>query len=292
MSQYRFKHTLRFVTFAVEEQGLIGSYYYTAEANSAGVTIGGVINHDMIAWDDDGDEAMEIHAGSRNNSQALGVVFLNTISTYSISLDPQYITADATIRSDHASFWNRGYPAILIIEDYEDFNPYYHKTSDTLDKLNLPYAAKFTQATVATLAELAGIIPPGVRITHPGPRAVITGTPTALTVKYANSGPDPATGVVVTNTLSPELTYLDDSSHFTVTRPASDTIVWQVGEVMSYTQSSFVLTVSVAAGLPVGAYVTSTVEITGLTGGDAPEDNQDIWTGFVSSVKYLPLIFK
>ncbi len=50
LSQYRFKHTLRFVTFAAEEQDLIGSCCYAAEARSAGTNIGGVINHDMVAF--------------------------------------------------------------------------------------------------------------------------------------------------------------------------------------------------------------------------------------------------
>ena len=77
LSQYRFKHTLRFVTFAAEEQGLIGSYYYVAEARSAGTPIGGAINLDMIAWDSDDDDAMDIHAGTRSDSQALGAAFLN-----------------------------------------------------------------------------------------------------------------------------------------------------------------------------------------------------------------------
>jgi uncharacterized repeat protein (TIGR01451 family) len=293
LSQYRFKRTLRFVTFPAEEQGLIGSYYYAQEASSAGTAIGGVINHDMIAWDFNGDNVMEIHAGTRSDSQALGTAFLNTISTYSIPLVPQYITAGAATASDHARFWNRGYPAILVIEDFEDFNPYYHQTSDTLSKLNLPYATRFVQATVATLAELAEIIPPGVRVTHPGPGAVMTDTVTALTVEYANPGPNLATNVMITDTLSPGLTYLDDSSGFTVTQPVSGTVVWQVGEVLSYTQSSFVVTVSVATNLPAGTYVTSTAEITGAIAWDDPADNQAVWTGFVASDRiYLPIVFK
>jgi uncharacterized repeat protein (TIGR01451 family) len=293
LSQYRFKRTLRFVTFPAEEQGLIGSYYYAQEASTTGTVIGGVINHDMIAWDFNGDNVMEIHAGTRSNSQALGTAFLNAISTYSIPLVPEYITVGAATASDHTRFWNRGYPAILVIEDFEDFNPYYHQTSDTLAKLNLPYATKFVQATTATLAELAEIIPPGVRITHPGPGAVMTNTLTALTVEYANPGPDLAANVVITETLSPGLTYLEDNSSFAVTQPTSDTVVWQVGQVLSHTQSSFVVTVSVAANLPVGSHVTSTVETTGTIAWDDPADNQAVWTGFVASDQvYLPIVFK
>jgi uncharacterized repeat protein (TIGR01451 family) len=293
LSPYRFKHTLRFVTFAAEEQGLIGSYYYVAEARSAGTNIGGVINLDMISWDSDGDDVMDVHVGTRSDSQALGTAFLNAMSTYGMSLVPQTITSGAATFSDHARFWNQDYPAMLAIENIQDFNPYYHKTSDTLDKLDLPYAEEFVQTTVATLAELAEMIPPGVRVEHTGSGAVMTDTLTALTVKYSNPGPDSATGVVMTDTLSPGLTYIEDNSGLTVTQPVNGTVVWQVGDVMPYTQSSFVVTVSVAPTLSAGAHVTSTVDIEGVTTWDDPGDNRATWTSFVPSARlYLPVLFK
>jgi uncharacterized repeat protein (TIGR01451 family) len=293
LSQYRFKHTLRFVTFAAEEQGLIGSYYYVAETRSAGTDIGGVINHDMIAWDSDGDDVMEIHVGTWSNSQALGTAYLNAISTYGISLVPEYITSGASTLSDHYRFWSQGYPAMLAAEDSQDFNPYYHQTSDTLDKLDLDYATSFVQTTVATLGELAEMIPPGVSVEHAGSNAVMTDTLIALTVQYANPGPDPATGVVITDTLSPGLTYIEDSNGFTVTQPASGMILWQVGDVMPYTRSSFVVTASVAATLPAGAHLTSTVNITGITPWDDAGDNQATWTAFVARTRlYLPVTFR
>jgi len=162
-----------------------------------------------------------------------------------------------------------------------------------LDKLDLSYAEEFVQTTVATLAELAEVIPPGVRVEHTGPGAVMTDTLTALTVTYSNPSPGPATAVIITDTLSAGLTYVEDSSGFTVTQPVNGTIVWQVGDVMPYTQSSFVVTTSVAATLPAGARVTSTVDIVGVVAWDDPGDNRATWTGFVPSARlYLPALFK
>jgi uncharacterized repeat protein (TIGR01451 family) len=292
LSHYRYRHTLRFVTFAGEEQGIYGSYYYVAEAHSAGTDIGGAINLDIVAWDSNDDDVMEIHAGTGDDSQDLGIAFLNANATYGISLVPEYITSGATTSSDHVRFWNRGYPAILAIEDFQDFTPYYHQTSDTLDKLDLPYATKFVQATVATLAELSEIIPPGVSVEHTGPDTVMAGTLATLSVQYANPGPDPATGIVITGTLSPGLSYVEDSSGLTVTQPVSGMIVWQVGDLASYTQSSFAVTASAQATLPAGALLTSTVDITGVTTWDDPADNRAIWTGLVPYVRYLPVVFK
>lgn len=293
LSRYRYRNTLRFVAFSAEEQGLIGSYYYASAARSAGTAIGGVINLDMIGWDSNGDNVMEIHAGTRSDSQALGNAFGTANDVYGISLDPQYFTLGSLPWSDHASFWNQGYPAILLIEDTPDFNPYYHKTTDTLDKLDLLYATKFVQATVATLAELAEIIPPGLNAEHTGPGWVTTGTLTTLTIQYANSSPDPVTGVVITDTLSPGLSYVEDSSGLTRTQPVSNTLVWQVGAVDPHTRSSFVVTTSVEASLPAGAHLTSTVEITGITTWGISGDSQRTWAGFVPySSLYLPVVFK
>ena len=56
------------------------------------------------------------------------------ITAYGLNLVPQVIT-DGTGASDHASFWNQSYPAILAIEDYNgthDFNPNYHTGDDML----------------------------------------------------------------------------------------------------------------------------------------------------------------
>jgi len=293
LSQYRFQHTLRFVTFAAEEQGLIGSYYYAAEARAAGTDIGGVVNLDMIAWDSNHDDAMEVHAGTRSNSQALGTAFLDAMSTYGISLAPQYVTSGAATFSDHSRFWDQGYPAMLAIEDFDDFNWYYHETEDTLDKLDLDYATEFVRATVATLSELAEIIPPGVSVEHTGPSMVMSDTLTTLTITYSNPGPNLATGVVMTDTLSAGLTYVGDNSALAVTQPASDTVVWQVGEMMPYSRNSFVVTVAVTATAPAGSSVTSTVDITGTTTWDDPQDNQATWTGLVLHTRlFLPLLLK
>jgi uncharacterized repeat protein (TIGR01451 family) len=292
LSQYRYQHTLRFVTFAGEEQGLYGSYYYVAEAYSAGTDIGGAINLDMVAWDSNGDDVMEIHAGYNDESHALGAVFLNANATYGVSLVSEYITSGSTFSSDHARFWQQGYPAILVIEDFQDFNPYYHQTSDTLDKLDLAYATQFIQATVATLAELAEVIPPGVNVQHSGPATVTTDTPTVLVVQYANPGPNLATGVVITDTLSENLVYVDDDSGLPATQPDSSSIVWQVGQVAPYTLGSFVVTATVETTLPAGTWLTSTVEITGVTSWDDPADNRATWAGFVPYVLHLPTVVK
>ena len=64
-----------------------------------------------------------------------------------------------TRRSDHASFWDHGYKAIMLTDTTNFRSPHYHQPSDTLETLNLPFAAAVCQATAALLMELAGPLP-------------------------------------------------------------------------------------------------------------------------------------
>lgn len=160
LSQYQFRHTIRFVLFTGEEQGLVGSRAYASKLASNGVPILGVFNMDMIGYDGNSDGAFEIHAGVRESSLKLANLLVETLQRYEIKLAPEVAEAGASNRSDHASFWSRGYPAVLVIEDTgygesDDFNPYYHTTADTLDKLDLSYAKRLAQVVIGAAAQLA-----------------------------------------------------------------------------------------------------------------------------------------
>ena len=156
LSQYDFDYTIRFIAFTGEEQGLIGSYYYAQDAYYEGDNILGVLNLDMIAYDSDVYPVIELHAGAEPGCIAIASLFTDVVDTYAIDLLPEVIIAGATDRSDHASFWYYDYDAILGIEDFDDFTPYYHKTSDQLSTLNMPYFTEFVKASVGTVASMSG----------------------------------------------------------------------------------------------------------------------------------------
>jgi hypothetical protein len=64
--------------------------------------------------------------------------------------------------SDHWSFWTYNFGAILLIEDNNDFNAYYHTVNDKVQYFNLPYFLKMSKTalgTVATLAEITDLVP-------------------------------------------------------------------------------------------------------------------------------------
>jgi hypothetical protein len=178
LSQHQFSRTLRFIHFAGEEQGPWGSAHYARQAHQRGDPIDGVINLDMIGYESvpPNDHIVEIHAGTDPASIALADALTDNISEYGVNLVPQKITTDATWRSDHGPFWGHGYPAILGIEDFDDFNPHYHSTNDTLANMQAQMMLEYTRASVATLAELAS--QPHVSSPTPTPTPTYTPTPT------------------------------------------------------------------------------------------------------------------
>ena len=151
-----FEKTVKFCLWTGEEQGLLGSAAYAADAYMSGDNIVGVYNFDMIGYDGNGDGVIELHCGTENSSIALGDLFITVINDYLINLLPEQITYGSTDRSDHASFWDYNYPAILGIEDFSnDFNPYYHTTGDNMSIIDAPYFTEYTKAAIGAAATLA-----------------------------------------------------------------------------------------------------------------------------------------
>ncbi len=162
-----FAYTMRIVFFTGEEQGMWGSYYYARDAADAGEDILGVLNLDMIAWDAEGDPDIDLHSHNpsvEDDSDALADLLAAVVDVYGLDLKPQ-IVETGTVFSDHSRFWDRGYAAILAIEDYynasespaepRDWNTNYHTVNDRLSTLNLTYFREYVRASLATFVHLA-----------------------------------------------------------------------------------------------------------------------------------------
>lgn len=157
MATLPFEKTIRFICFTGEEQGLLGSHAYAASAAARGDTIDAVVNLDMIAYELDGADVIELHAGTTvAASGAIADVFMDVNTTYGLGFTPEKITTGSTNSSDHSPFWQRGYPAILAIEDFQDFTPLYHKVTDRVATLDQDFFTRFAKAAIGTVATLAG----------------------------------------------------------------------------------------------------------------------------------------
>jgi hypothetical protein len=150
------EHTVHFVAYDLEEIGLYGSSRYVSEVVSdvreregEGAIIGN-INSDMVGYDEGGFEAV---MGSCNKAGEIDEAVLSALDAID---SPINLSDDCLARSDHQNFWDAGYPAVLLTDGtkYDDY-PWYHRSGDTLDKLNITYLRSMIQLTAATAALLA-----------------------------------------------------------------------------------------------------------------------------------------
>ena len=147
-------YTVIFVAFDEEEEGGSdrGSAAFADTLYFRGDTVLGMINVDMIGY----------HT-ALNNKAAL-MIDTNSYSLYNIfdACNQSYNTGftfyplwNANL-SDQWSFWQRGFKAIGVIEDYSgNFNLFYHSINDKFDKFNIQYFHKFVKNNVAALLTLA-----------------------------------------------------------------------------------------------------------------------------------------
>jgi hypothetical protein len=161
LSNYCLENTVIFALWDEEERGLIGSKNYGGMASARGDRIKGVFNMDMLGYDSDSNHVFDIHTNNLPHNLALKDSLLYLVDTLNLQLVPQVINP-GTNRSDHAAFWNAGYPAVFFGESFlgGDPTPAYHSKNDRINLFNLPYYHNLSILATAVITEYAGIVQP------------------------------------------------------------------------------------------------------------------------------------
>ena len=202
LSQVTLGCTVKFIWFTGEEQGYYGSWEYAEDVYGWGDQIAGVINLDMIGYNSDSVRAYEIHTRNGNSGDlALAYIFRDAVTAYNLGLQTQ-IVQDGLSWSDHYPFWSYGYPAILVMEDFQDFTPYYHTTGDRLFTLDIDYLTRIIKAAIASTTHL------GCGVVTPTPVPTSTSTPTPSQTLTPSITPTP------TNTRTPFPTFTSPKFNF------------------------------------------------------------------------------
>jgi hypothetical protein len=156
MQGFQFEHDLRFIAFSGEEFGCYGSDYYATQARNQGDSILGVLNFDMIAYEDSAPEDIEV-IGKISNPPCEPFCnwFIAVADTYTTLPCNKRMMSDMPY-SDHNAFWNNGYLAFCGIEDFWPPNPYYHTPGDSIGGgyNNNAFCTEVIKAGVAALATL------------------------------------------------------------------------------------------------------------------------------------------
>ena len=150
------KYNLRIVAFDEEELGLVGSEAYAQSLADSGEInrVVGVINMEMTGYNARGDGSFHVMDCNENSSEQLSRVFKNVAARDpELKLKP---VAACTSRSDHASFWRAGKPAVVLSENFfgGDANPCYHKNCDKVSGVNFDYMARLTTLLTRVSLEL------------------------------------------------------------------------------------------------------------------------------------------
>ncbi len=64
-----------------------------------------------------------------------------------------------TRRSDHASFWDVGYPAVMLTDTANFRDPHYLRETDTMHTLNLAFLSNVVTTVTETAIRIAGVQP-------------------------------------------------------------------------------------------------------------------------------------
>ncbi len=160
-------YTVKFVLFAGEEQGLVGSSDWVAEMATAGLPIVGALNFDMIGWWTEG-VPFDLEIETNQASQWLAEAICWAADTFTTMPYVLHVY-DGAWWGDHYPFWQNGYAAVNHEESWDwddpDFNPDYHTTGDVVANLSPAFfegSVKIGVAALALLAQAANVsaVPP------------------------------------------------------------------------------------------------------------------------------------
>ena len=168
------KHPLRLVAFDMEEYGLLGSTEYAAKLKQEQQPLRLMISLEMLGYCDP-------TPGSQNYPSPLERFYPNrgdfialignwrTIrdlisisrSIRKVGVPSQWLPVPNrgkivpdTRRSDHAPFWDAGYPAMMVTDTANLRNPNYHKASDTIATLDLDFLTSVCQGLESGIRRL------------------------------------------------------------------------------------------------------------------------------------------
>ncbi|WP_017318704.1 M28 family peptidase [Mastigocladopsis repens] len=168
------KHPLRLVAFDMEEYGLLGSTDYAVKLKQEQQPLRLMISLEMLGYcaATPGSQSypppLERFYPNRGDFIALIGNWRTTRDLICISRSIRKVGVPSqwlpvpnrglivrqTRQSDHAPFWDAGYPAIMVTDTAFMRNPNYHKPSDTIDTLDLDFLTGVCQGLESGIRRL------------------------------------------------------------------------------------------------------------------------------------------
>ena len=163
---------MEYVGFTLEEVGMVGSGHYAAALKRRGVSLLGMLSLEMVGYVATQQRYPPLLSrfyppvgnfiglvANRRSKPFLHVVERAMRSISQLPVETLTLPANGWMvpesrLSDHAPFWDAGYPALLITDTAFLRNPHYHQPTDTIETLDLAFLARVCQGVVEAVAAL------------------------------------------------------------------------------------------------------------------------------------------
>lgn len=187
LSRGSFEHTLVLACWDDEESGLYGSSAYAARCKQRKEDVALMISLDGVGFTNDEPGSQQVPPGFERMFPKMGKQlkkleyrgnFIAVIADTSAAPGLEAIEGAATraklpllgdalgvlgrvalldaARSDHASFWLQGFPALLVTDTANFRSPYYHcqHGDDAVETLDLPFTVRVGRTLIGALADM------------------------------------------------------------------------------------------------------------------------------------------
>jgi Zn-dependent M28 family amino/carboxypeptidase len=166
---------LQLAAYDLEEYGMIGSLIHAGELKRAGERVHGMISLEMLGYTDSRPGSQQLPAMVRHlypdvgdfigvcgtddglaliQAVAEGLKTVPGLPVQCLAVPERGMAIMDVRLSDHSSFWDAGFPALMVTDTSFYRNPHYHKPSDTPDTLDYPFLAKVTAGLAAAVGRI------------------------------------------------------------------------------------------------------------------------------------------
>ncbi len=166
---------LQLVAYDLEEYGMIGSLIHAGQLKRDGERVRGMISLEMLGYTDARPGSQQIPGPIRHlypdvgdfigvcgtddaleliQAVAEGLKTMPGLPVQCLAVPERGLAMMDVRLSDHSSFWDAGYPALMVTDTSFYRNPHYHRPSDTPDTLDYPFLAKVTAGVCAAVRRM------------------------------------------------------------------------------------------------------------------------------------------
>ncbi|MGH7848563.1 MAG: M28 family peptidase [Candidatus Binatia bacterium] len=175
LSRFKLRSQVLFCAFNLEELNMIGSTHLAQKLKAAGAKIDAMVSLEMVGYTDSTPGSQKYPLGLKwfypDRGDFIGVIGnwnsgsllrrfsrlmrqVQGLAVETLSVPGNGAFIPEVRLSDHSPFWDLGYPALMVTDTSFFRNPHYHRSSDTLETLDIPFMAKVCAGVVTAVLGL------------------------------------------------------------------------------------------------------------------------------------------